>query len=192
MGRVSQAQAQENRGRVVVTASRMFRERGTEVSVADVMKAVGLTHGGFYKQFASKEALVGEATALAFAEQEGRRTRQLDAHDGRRDVARQAVIDWYLSSGHRDGAADGCPTAALAVDMARDGEDSVARRVYADGVREFAGWLAVDGGEDGLVRLATMVGALLLARATQGDSLSDEFLHAAHEALSHGAPSTGG
>jgi TetR/AcrR family transcriptional repressor of nem operon len=181
MGRVSQAQAEENRGRVVVTASRMFRERGTDVSVADVMKAVGLTHGGFYKQFASKEALVVEATAQAFAEQKGRR-----AQDGQRDAARQAMIDWYLSSGHRDAAADGCPTAALAADMARDAEDSMARRVYADGVRDFAEWLAVEGDEDGLVRLATMVGALLLARATRDSSLSDDFLHAAHEALSTG------
>jgi TetR/AcrR family transcriptional repressor of nem operon len=53
-------------------------------------------------------------------------------------------------------------------------------------VRDFAEWLAVEGEEDGLVRLATMVGALLLARATHGSSLSDEFLHAAHEALSTG------
>lgn len=65
MGRVSQAQAEENRRRVVETASRLFREQGTHVSVADLMKAAGLTHGGFYKQFASKEALVDEATAHA-------------------------------------------------------------------------------------------------------------------------------
>ena len=68
MGRVSQAQAEENRRRVVETASRLFREQGTHVSVADLMKASGLTHGGFYKQFASKEALVDEATAHAFDE----------------------------------------------------------------------------------------------------------------------------
>ncbi|MFF1268504.1 DUF6262 family protein, partial [Streptomyces anulatus] len=65
MGRVSQAQAEENRRRVVDTASRLFREQGTQVSVADLMKAAGLTHGAFYKQFASKEALVDEATAHA-------------------------------------------------------------------------------------------------------------------------------
>lgn len=54
MGRVSQAQAEENRRRVVDTASRLFREQGTHVSVADLMKAAGLTHGAFYKQFASR------------------------------------------------------------------------------------------------------------------------------------------
>lgn len=71
MGRVSQAQAQENRRRVVETASRLLREQGTRVSVADLMKAAGLTHGGFYKQFTSKEALVDEATAHAFGNSPG-------------------------------------------------------------------------------------------------------------------------
>ncbi|MFJ7071907.1 TetR family transcriptional regulator [Streptomyces sp. NPDC098781] len=184
MGRVSKAQAQENRERVVAAASRLFREQGTDVSVADVMKAVGLTHGGFYKQFASKEALVAEAAARAFTEQEGIRAQQDDAHAGRRGAARQALIDWYLSDEHRDAAADGCPTAGLAVDIARDGGDAAVHRVYADGVRDFAEWLAVEGEEDGLVCLATMVGALLLARATHGSSLSDAFLHAARQALS--------
>ncbi|MEV8410591.1 TetR family transcriptional regulator [Streptomyces niveus] len=67
MGRVSKEQAQENRRRIVDTASRLFREQGTDgVSVADLMKAAGLTHGGFYKHFDSKEALVDEATARAF------------------------------------------------------------------------------------------------------------------------------
>ena len=58
MGRVSQQQAEENRRRVVETAARLFREKGTHLSVADLMKASGLTHGGFYKQFASKDALI--------------------------------------------------------------------------------------------------------------------------------------
>ncbi|WP_432187783.1 TetR/AcrR family transcriptional regulator [Streptomyces sp. Tue6028] len=184
MGRVSQAQAQENRQRVVATAARLFREKGTSISVADVMQAAGLTHGGFYKQFASKDALVGEATAQAFAELEGRRAQAAgDEHGGQRDAARQALIDWYLSAGHRDDAADGCPSAGLAVDMARDAADSAAHRLYTDGVRDFAEWLA-EGEEEGLVRLSTMVGALLLARATHGSPLSDRLLHAAHEALS--------
>ncbi|MFF3655063.1 TetR/AcrR family transcriptional regulator [Streptomyces olivochromogenes] len=66
---MSQAQAQENRQRVVATASRMFREKGTAVSIADLMKAAGLTPGGFYKQFGSKEDLVDEAIAHTFDEQ---------------------------------------------------------------------------------------------------------------------------
>lgn len=89
MGRVSQAQAEENRRRVVDTASRLFREQGTQVSVADLMKAAGLTHGAFYKQFASKEALVGEATAHAFAELARRYTGGLERYEERRDAAQR-------------------------------------------------------------------------------------------------------
>ncbi|WP_431193159.1 TetR/AcrR family transcriptional regulator [Streptomyces tendae] len=97
MGRVSKAQAQENRQRVVETASRLFREQGTNVSVADLMKAVGLTHGGFYKQFASKEALVDEATAYAFEE-------TADAYPPEYGV--REVVESYLSVEHRDDAAE--------------------------------------------------------------------------------------
>ncbi|GDY68922.1 hypothetical protein SAV14893_083150 [Streptomyces avermitilis] len=133
MGRVSQAQAQENRRRVVDTASRLFREQGTQVSVADLMKAAGLTHGAFYKQFASKEALVDEATAHAFAELARRYTEGLERYEGRRDAAQQVLIDTYLSVGHRDGPADGCPVAALASGIAREGGGREARRVYTEG-----------------------------------------------------------
>src|SRR5690349_9427188 len=73
MGRVSQAQAAQNRERIVDTAARLFRERGMAgVSVADVMAEAGLTHGGFYKHFASKDALVAEAVTLAFTQQAAR------------------------------------------------------------------------------------------------------------------------
>ena len=133
MGRVSQAQAEENRRRVVDTASRLFREQGTHVSVADLMKAAGLTHGAFYKQFASKEALVDEATAHAFAELAQRYSDGLERYEGQRDAAQQALIDAYLSVEHRDDPADGCPVAALATDIAREGGGSEARRVYSRG-----------------------------------------------------------
>ncbi|MEU7005546.1 TetR/AcrR family transcriptional regulator [Streptomyces sp. NPDC046332] len=182
MGRVSQAQAEENRKRVVETASRMFREQGTQVSVAELMKAAGLTHGGFYKQFASKEALVDEATTHAFEELTRRRTAGLEQHAGQRDAAQRALIDVYLSPAHRDNAAEGCPAAALATDMAREPGDREAHRVYSEGVADFAGWLATDD-EDGITRLCTMVGALVLSRATAGSPLSEEILTTAHAAL---------
>lgn len=133
MGRVSQAQAEENRRRVVDTASRLFREQGTQVSVADLMKAAGLTHGAFYKQFASKEALVDEATAHAFDELARGHTAGLAQYEGRRDAAQRALIDAYLSVEHRDDPADGCPVAALATDIAREGGGREARRVYTEG-----------------------------------------------------------
>ncbi|GHF00824.1 TetR/AcrR family transcriptional regulator [Streptomyces griseoluteus] len=182
MGRVSQAQAEENRRRVVETASRLFRERGTQVSVADVMAAAGLTHGAFYKQFASKEALVDEVTAYAFAELAQRHSAGVDRSDGQRAAAQQSLIDTYLSVEHRDDPADGCPVAALATDIARDGGGDDARRVYAEGVAEFADFL--DGpDQDGILRLCTLFGALVLSRATKGFPLSEDILAAAHAAL---------
>ncbi|WP_327365480.1 TetR/AcrR family transcriptional regulator [Streptomyces sp. NBC_01217] len=185
MGRVSQAQAQENRKRVVATASRLFRDQGTGVSVADLMKAAGLTHGGFYKQFDSKEDLIDEATAHAFDEQTQGRSAGFDGNDEQRDAAQRALIDYYLSARHRDNAAGGCAAAGLAVDMARDPGNAVAHRAYAEGVSDFASWLATDD-EDGIARLCTMVGALILARATKEYPLSDEILAAARAALSDG------
>ncbi|MBP0458648.1 TetR/AcrR family transcriptional regulator [Streptomyces montanisoli] len=182
MGRVSQAQAEENRRRVVETASRLFRERGTHVSVADLMKEAGLTHGGFYKQFASKEALVDEATAHAFGELDRRHADELAAHGGQHDASQRALIDNYLSPEHRDSPADGCPVAALATDMAREGGDNEARRIYTEGVADFAERLGT-ADQDGITRLCTMLGALVLARATNGSPLSEEILTAARAAL---------
>ncbi|MGA5067709.1 TetR/AcrR family transcriptional regulator [Streptomyces exfoliatus] len=186
MGRVSQAQAEENRRRVVDTASRLFREQGTQVSVADLMKTAGLTHGAFYKQFASKEALVDEATAHAFGELARRQTAGLAQYDGQREAAQRALIDAYLSVEHRDGPADGCPVAALATDIAREGGGPEARRVYTEGVADFAGFLGGDD-QDGIVRLCTLFGALVLSRATKGSPLSEEILAAARTALTETA-----
>ena len=185
MGRVSQAQAEENRRRVVETASRLFREQGTHVSVADLMKAAGLTHGGFYKQFASKEALVDEATAHAFDELTRLHKDGFEQYAGERDAAQRALVDSYLSVEHRDSAADGCPVAALATDIAREPEGREASRVYTQGVRDFADFLATEdsGGEDVLTRLCTLFGALVLSRATKDDPLSEEILAAARAAL---------
>jgi TetR/AcrR family transcriptional repressor of nem operon len=202
MGRVSQAQARENRQRVVETASRLFREQGVHVSVADLMKAAGLTHGGFYKQFASKETLVDEATAYAFEElartyapAAGRETGAGEgagegegagrAAPARDTAAQRELIDAYLSVRHRDNPADGCPVAGLATDMARSDESRAAHRAYADGVRGFADALGTEE-EDGLLRMCTMVGALVLARATRDDPLSEDLLAAARTALTHG------
>ncbi|MBT2264362.1 TetR/AcrR family transcriptional regulator [Rhodococcus erythropolis] len=182
MGRVSQQQAEENRRRVVENAARLFRAKGTHLSVADLMKASGLTHGGFYKQFASKDALIDEATTHAFEELAQLHSAGLEEHAGQRDSAREALINTYLSVEHRDNPADGCPAAALAADMAREPADSEARRVYTEGVGDFAAALA-DEEADGLVRLSTMVGALILARATQGSPVSETILESARTSL---------
>lgn len=183
MGRVSKAQAQENRQHVVATASRMFREKGTAVSIADLMKAVGLTHGAFYKQFASKEDLVDKAIAHAFEDPSAHSPVGLEEPGGDHEAARRTLIEQYLSVWHRDHAGDGCPVSGFAADLGRE-PDQAARSqpVYINGVRNRAARLAT-GDDDGMAQLCTMVGALVLARATRGNPISDELLQAARTAL---------
>src|SRR3954453_14381703 len=106
MPRVSQEQAQINRQRVIQVASYLFRERGLHgVGVADIMAAAGLTHGGFYGQFANKEALAAEAFDCALAEE---RRGELDV-----------LLATYLSRGHVQAPGQGCPVAGLANGVAR-------------------------------------------------------------------------
>ncbi|MEV4279021.1 TetR/AcrR family transcriptional regulator [Actinoplanes xinjiangensis] len=183
MGRVSQAQAAENRERIVATAARLFRERGIAgVSVADVTAEAGLTHGGFYKHFASKDALVAEAVARAFADQ-ATAVRAAAPETGVGTAARpQELIDAYLSAAHRDDPGGGCPSAGFGGDVARATGGDATRGAYATGVEGFA--LHLGGGtEPDLAALSTMVGALILARATAGTALSDRILAAARESL---------
>lgn len=183
MGRVSQSQAQENRQRVVATAARMFRENGTAVSVADVMNAAGLTHGGFYRQFGSKEDLIDEATCYAFDEPAAHSAMGVEEHAGKPEAARRRLIDRYLSVWHRDHAGTGCPVSGFATDMGREPNQAArAHERYVIGVRNLAARLAT-GDDDGMAQLCTMVGALVLARATNGNPLSDELLRAARKAL---------
>lgn len=171
MGRVSQAQARENRERIVETAARLFRERGIAgVSVADVSAAAGLTHGGFYKQFESKEALVAEAIAHAFTEQ------------ATRVEANQDFLRTYLSKEHRDEPGAGCPTAGFAGDVARAAGGEATRQAYADGVAAYARALGTQDEPD-LAAVSMMVGALILSRATAGTDLSERLLEAARDEL---------
>jgi TetR/AcrR family transcriptional repressor of nem operon len=194
VSRVSQAQAQENRARTVTAASRLLRERGVNaVSVADLMKSVGMTTGGFYKQFASKEALMAEATGRAFEDLDGLLA-GFDERCGGRVSAQEAVIDFYLSTGHRDEPGTGCPAAGLAGDMARHAAGEEASEHYGKGLERFAQWLSApegDGqggqeGHDGLAAMATLVGAILLARATTDSELSEAILKSARRSLDHG------
>ncbi|GIF51380.1 TetR family transcriptional regulator [Asanoa ferruginea] len=170
MSRVSQAQARENRQRVVEIAARLFRERGVaEVSLADVMAGAGLTHGGFYKQFASKDALVVEALTQGLTEISSRL-----APIG--ETGRARFLDYYLSPAHRDAPGDGCPVAGFVRDM--PGADADLAATYAAGVEYFADKLG------GTAAASTAVGALILARATAGTPLSDRILTEALASLS--------
>src|SRR5437868_2246392 len=114
--RVSREKAAENRERVVEVAAEQFRAHGFDgIGVADLMKAAGLTHGGFYGQFGSKDDLAAEAASRAFAET----TASLRARAMATDDPFAAAISFYLSAAHRDSPDRGCAIAALSQDAAR-------------------------------------------------------------------------
>jgi TetR/AcrR family transcriptional repressor of nem operon len=188
MPRASRSDAARHREEIVAESSRLFRERGLAgVSVADVTGAVGLTHGGFYKHFASKEALAAEASAEAFRNSV-RQGDEVAAAAGDKPAQWRAVLDAYFSREHCDASADGCPATALAADAAREPVDSPLHDAYVTGLESFIEFfqrVAPDdpSREETLVRYATMVGALTLARATRGEPLSEEIFEAAHQHL---------
>ncbi len=187
MGRSSKEQAERHRDQVIEAASELFRERGVDgVSVPELMAAAGMTQGGFYRHFSSKEQLAQIACARAFAEQiEGLREFRRSAED-----PEAAFIDFYLSDTHRSDVAHGCPLASLSGDIARTDRDSPVRASFVEGVRAFADGveaLADDGTPghraESLARLSMLMGGLALARATEGDPISDEIVEAVRAAL---------
>ena len=178
--RVSREKAAENRERVVATAAGQFRAHGFDgIGIADLMKAAGLTHGGFYGNFASKDELAAEAVARAFAET----TAQL------RERARQApdpfaaAVALYLSPAHRDAPEAGCAIAALAQDAARS--TPALRSTFEAGI---SGYLDLIEELAGVTRAtamsiyATMVGGLTLARAVMDPTMSAAMLDATRDA----------
>lgn len=196
MSRVSKEQAQLHRAAITTASARLFREHGLKaVSVADLMAAAGLTHGGFYGHFASKDALAAEACQEAFDEAAAKWRRRVAKAD--RKDARQSLIEGYLSHQSRNHAGTACPTASLASDVARETADAPIRAVYLAGTEQLLNILAeVEASGDpsldrrrALSDLTTMVGALVLARATSGNPLSDELLAAARARLTSPQPS---
>jgi TetR/AcrR family transcriptional regulator, transcriptional repressor for nem operon len=172
----SQEEKEKNHRQIVEVAARRMRESGTDgPGVAEIMKAAGLTHGGFYKHFDSRDDLVAEAVEAAIAEGE----------DGIREVTAEAedplaaFVDWYLSADHRDDPGTGCAVVALGADAAR-GDERV-RAAYRGQVERYIAHLEeLLGGEDArrraIAAVTSMVGALLIARAVGDDELSEEIL----------------
>ncbi|WP_024805093.1 TetR/AcrR family transcriptional regulator [Nocardia sp. BMG51109] len=189
MPRATRAQAESHRQEVIDAAAAQVRERGAHaVTVPEVMAAAGLTHGGFYRHFRSKDELVVQACAAAYAEKIGEMDRiRADSPDG--PAARRTFIERYLSVAHRDAAGKGCGIAATAADVARAEPDGPLRRVYLDGIGAMIGRLSefgerpAEAERDVLVELSVMAGALMLARASAGDELSERILDAAKEFL---------
>lgn len=175
-----------NRQTIEEVSARLFREQGLKgLSVDELMAAAGLTHGGFYGHFQSKDALAAIACAKAFEQSGARWQGCIQGPDP--SAAFKGIVASYLSERSRDDPGTGCPATALAGDVAREPGDKPVRAAFIAGVKDQVGLLLALGGHgDGdagrrkaLVRFATMVGALLLARATRGDELSGAFLQAA-------------
>jgi len=191
MPRVSRAQAEHHREAITQASARLFRERGIKaVSVADLMGAAGLTHGGFYGHFESKDALAGVAGRRAF-EQATERWRKRIASKSSAAEARTALVEGYLRPQSIRDVGGGCPTAALCVDVAREPADAPVRAAFVDGLAGMVDILAAveatgDAAADrraALADYATLLGAMLLARATAGEPVADEILAAARERL---------
>lgn len=180
--RVSRAQAEANRDTVVSVASRLFREHGFDgVGLKTLMEGAGLTHGGFYKQFESKDDLAAQASRRAM---EGA-TRRWSAAAASGDDALQAVIDLYLSADHKHEVGDGCPLVALGSDAARQSE--TIRKPFEDGIKahlQVIEELLPEGeasgqSEKAMATLSLMVGAVLMSRIVTDEALSDRLLAAA-------------
>jgi len=182
--RVSRIQAAENRETVINVASRLFREHGFDgIGLKDLMERAGLTQGAFYKQFASKEDLVAQASRRAL-ESASRRWSAAAAAEPEDPLG--AVIAFYLSTEHRKERMDGCPIVALGSDAARQGIDVKAS--FEAGITAHLKVLGrLIGGTDGkpngkaMAVLSTMVGALTLSRVVNDPDLARAFLDAAVE-----------
>lgn len=181
--RVSREVAAKNRENVVEVAARLFREHGYDgIGLAGLMKAAGLTHGGFYKQFDSKEALAVESTAQALAGNLESWRKVMDAAPG--DKLR-AFVDWYLSNAHLDERAGGCTYAALAAEAPRQGEPM--RRAYGQALeRAIARLIGLCDGDSedekrkrAIRAVSLLVGSLILARAVDDRAFAEEILRSA-------------
>ena len=170
--------------RILNEAARLFRERGfSGAGVAEIMKAAGLTHGGFYAHFGSKEALAAAAVARAFEQSDER----IYAITAEAEDPKRAFLDSYLSARHRDAPGKGCAIAALGPEIARE---AAARQPFTAQIKrmiaamaERFGWKRKDGRQNAIHLLAAAVGALILARAVDDPELSEEILASVREKL---------
>lgn len=180
---------QETRRRVLREAARDIRAKGPEgIGVAGIMARAGLTHGGFYAHFKSKDALVAEAIGTMF-EDAGTR---FDTVTGGKEEPREALrayVDFYLSRGHRDARERGCPLPSLSGEIAR--LDAGTRERFGKGIALLTGRFAeklerlgaTDPAADAGALVAEMVGAVALSRAVADPAQSDAILEGARKSV---------
>ena len=176
--------------RIVAIAAARIRESGIEQpGVAEIMRAAGLTHGGFYKHFGSRDELIAEAVERALTDSE---SRVRETTGGAADPL-AAFADFYLSTAHRDDAATGCGVVALGTDIPRVG--GPAQEAYRAQVERYIAALQslLDDDDDAARRRATvtlsaMVGAVMIARALGPTTRSDEILRDVRAAVRERRP----
>src|SRR5712691_4663905 len=179
--RVTREQAAANREKVLHLAGTLFRQHGFDgIGVADIMKKAGLTHGGFYGHFASKDDLAAEACARVLG-----REGWAEQLAGTPHPSFGALVRGYLSPRRRDDPGHGCLFAALGSDTVR--QPRSVRRAFTEGLRVrldalgklLPGRSAAARREKALATMAGLVGALMLSRAVDDPKLSDDILEAA-------------
>ena len=184
MRRTAPSRKEATHERIVAVAARAIRRSGYGgMGVADIMKEAGLTHGGFYAHFTSRDAMLAEAADCAGAESVTELTRIAAAAPPQEALS--ALARAYLAKAHVAGVATGCPVAALGSEMPRQAPK--VRRAATRGIKEMIDLVArqsPDSGKPGahehaLVTVATLVGALVLARAVDDPKLSDALREAA-------------
>src|SRR5712672_2024560 len=186
----SKAQKAKTHERIVAIASKRFREKGLAgIGIADLMKEAGLTVGGFYKHFDSRDALVAEAVGGALELWK----RQVDAAvSGGPPVTYESLVDEYLSEAHRNHPGTGCPVGALAGDLART--DRRTRALVSRKVRDNIELLATlirntnkadsrGARAQAVLTYCALVGAISMARAVSDEELAREILKTAAQRL---------
>jgi TetR/AcrR family transcriptional repressor of nem operon len=186
--RYSREHKLETHARIVKKASVRLREKGAHgIGVADLMKDAGLTHGGFYAHFDSREALVVEAFAYAM-DRSTERWRRL-AEQTPPEKRLSAIVDAYLTSLHRDDPGHGCAVPALGAEIAR--ESPKTRKAFSAKLEQMVDMIAAQipdvprkaARKQALAVLATMMGTLVLARVAGNGEFSDEILAAGRDAV---------
>lgn len=181
--RVSREKAQENRERVVETAARLLRERGYDgIGVADLMEAAGLTHGGFYRNFASKDDLIAQASASAASTIKATTVAGLAQVP---DEPFRTLVEHYVSQDHCDNPGAGCILPTLASDAARR-DDPALRAVFTGVIHDYLDQLAnlaptmpeASRQRHPAAILSEMVGAVVLSRVMTDDEMANRLMDA--------------
>ncbi|TCR89814.1 TetR/AcrR family transcriptional regulator [Rhizobium sp. BK376] len=186
--RVSREKFAQNREKIIEVAGELFRKKGFDgIGVAEIMKAAGLTHGGFYGHFDSKDELACEASKNLVMRTEERWKAVVEKSP---DAPLDALLDHYLSRRNVVDLGDGCVFASLTQEVSRHGP--AMQEAFTGGLMALAGILEdLVPGETpeerrrrALASLSSMMGAVILARAMDDPALADEFLSATRQELS--------